>query len=134
MLDLNKNSDFIWQETGSKQGEYYDLNSELDQGELWNKLALDQMIEMVLVTEPYERLFNLSFGSPIYQVLFENFTNIDSIVDVIYNVIEFWVPVKIDRTHAKIEADQDNHALLFNIPYISNNGDIAGIFARRIIK
>ncbi|MBO7079846.1 MAG: GPW/gp25 family protein [Bacilli bacterium] len=134
MLDLDKNSDYLWLQTGHKQGEYYDLNSEIDQGELWNKLALDQMIEMVLVTEPQERLFNLAFGSPVYQILFENFTHLDTIVDTIFDVIEYWVPIKINRSTAKIEADPDNHALIFNIPYVSNNGDIVGVFGRKITK
>lgn len=134
MLDLNKNSDYTWLNTGKIDSEYYDLNSDLEQGELWNKDALDQMIEMVIVTEPFERLFNLSFGSPLYQVLFNNFSQLDTIMETIFDTIEFWVPIKIDRDNAEVEADQDNNALLFQIPYVSNNGIISGIFARRISR
>ena len=134
MLDLNKNSDFAWLNTGKIDSEYYDLNANLEEGELWNKDALDQMIEMVIVTEPFERLFNLAFGSPLYHVLFENFNQLDSVMDAVFNTIEFWVPIKIDRGNAEVEADEDHNALLFRIPYVSNNGLIAGIFARRISK
>ena len=73
MLELNKNPDYTWLETSKIDSEYYDLNADLRGVEVWNKDALDQMIEMVIVTEPHERLFNLSFGSPLYQVLFDNF-------------------------------------------------------------
>ena len=73
MLDLDKNSDYTWLHSGKIDSEYYDLDASLENTEIWNKNALDQMIEMVITTEPFERLFNLSFGSPLYQVLFENF-------------------------------------------------------------
>lgn len=134
MLDLNKNSDYTWLNTGKIDSEYYDLNADLEQGELWNKDALDQMIEMVIVTEPFERLFNLSFGSPLYHVLFNNFSQLDTIMDAVFDTIEFWVPIRIDRGNAQVQADQDNNALLFQIPYVSNNGVIRGTFARRISR
>ena len=134
MLELNKNPDFAKLETAKITSEYYDIDKELTGTELWNKDALDQMIEMVLLTEPHERLFNLAFGSPIYQVLFENFSNVDSLVNTIFDVIEYWVPIKVDRPNAQIETDPDNHALLFRIPYVSNNGIIRGIFARKVLK
>lgn len=134
MLDLDKNSDYMWLHNGTMDSEYYDLNADLEKGELWNKDALDQMIEMVIVTEPFERLFNLSFGSPLYKVLFDNFSQLDTIVQVIFDTIEFWVPIKIDRVNAEVETDQDNHALTFKIPYVSSNGVISGVFARRILR
>ena len=40
MLDLNKNSDYLWLQTGHKQGEYYDLNSEG-----WRSFIVDNLIE-----------------------------------------------------------------------------------------
>lgn len=134
MLDLDKNPDYMWLHNGTMDSEYYDLNADLEKGELWNKDALDQMIEMVIVTEPFERLFNLSFGSPLYKVLFDNFSQLDTIVQVIFDTIEFWVPIKIDRVNAEVETDQDNHALTFKIPYVSSNGVISGVFARRILR
>jgi hypothetical protein len=132
MLDLNKNSDFQRLDSGKVESEYYDWNYDLEKGELWNKLALDQMIESVLVTEPHERLFNLGYGSPLYRVLFENFSRLEAVMSLIFDTIEFWVPIQIDRTNTKVEADEDNNTISFQIPYISNNGMVAGIFARRI--
>ena len=132
MLDLNKNSDFQWVDTGHIDSEYYDWDYNLEKDEIWNKPALDQMIEMVLVTEPHERLFNLGFGSPLYQVLFENFSQLDAVMSLIFDTIEFWVPIRIDRSNTKVETDEDNNTISFQIPYISNNGMVAGLFARRI--
>lgn len=134
MLDLDKNSDYIWLHNGKIDSEYYDLAADLENVELWNKDALDQMIEMVIVTEPFERLFNLAFGSPLYQILFDNFSNLDTIISTVFDTIEYWVPVTIDRSNAEIEADPDNNTLLFKIPYVSTNGLIKGIFARRISR
>lgn len=134
MLDLDKNSDYIWLHNGKINSEYYDLAADLENVELWNKDALDQMIEMVIVTEPFERLFNLAFGSPLYQILFDNFSNLDTIISTVFDTIEYWVPVTIDRSNAEIEADPDNNTLLFKIPYVSTNGLIKGIFARRISR
>lgn len=134
MLDLDKNSDYTWLHNGKVDSEYYDLAADLENVELWNKDALDQMIEMVIVTEPFERLFNLAFGSPLYQILFDNFSNLDTIISTVFDTIEYWVPVTIDRSNAEIEADPDNNTLLFKIPYVSTNGLISGIFARRISR
>jgi hypothetical protein len=134
MLDLNKNPDFARFDTATIDSEYYDLDKDLTGIQLWNKDALDQMIEMVLLTEPQERLFNLAFGSPIYQILFDNFSQVDSIMDTIFDVIEHWVPITIDRNNADVEQDIDNNALIFKIPYISNNGIIRGLFARKVLR
>ena len=134
MLDLDKNSDYTWLHSGKIDSEYYDLDASLENIEIWNKNALDQMIEMVITTEPFERLFNLSFGSPLYQVLFENFSQLDSVMSVVFDTIEYWVPVTIDRSEAQVEADPDNNTLTFRIPYVSSNGLIRGIFARRLSR
>ena len=134
MLELSANPDFLKHDTVTVQQEYYDLDGSNEFTELWGANALDQMIENVLLTEKYERLFNLSFSSPIYEVLFQNFDKINLYVNTIFDIIEFWVPIKIDRTNAHIETDPDQHAVSFQIPYISNNGQIASCFARRIRK
>ena len=134
MLELSANPDFLKHDTGTVQQEYYDLDGSNEFTELWGANALDQMIENVLLTEKYERLFNLSFSSPIYEVLFQNFDKVNLYVNTIFDIIEFWVPIKIDRTNARVETDPDQHAVSFQIPYVSNNGQIASCFARRIRK
>jgi hypothetical protein len=52
----------------------------------------------------------------------------------VFEIIEHWVPIKIHQSQAEITKDEDHNALLFRIPYTSNNGLISGIFARRIRK
>lgn len=132
MLSLSANPDFSTLSNASVVNPYYDLDSLGEKTELWGKDALDQMIENVILTEPFERLFNLAYGSPLYLLLFENFARMDELMPQVFDAIEYWVPIKIDRTNADIEKDEINHVLLFKIPYVSNNGMITGIFARRI--
>ena len=134
MLSLSANSDFSTISNGLMTNPYYDLDAYGEKSDLWGKDALDQMIENVLLTEPFERLFNLGYSSPLYFVLFENFSQLDELTTMIFDTIEFWVPVKIDRSHADIETDEYSHTLSFKIPYASNDGLITGIFTRRIRK
>ena len=134
MLELSANPDFIKHETGTIEQEYYDLDGSNETTELWGSAALDQMIENVLLTEKFERVFNLSFSSPIYDVLFQNFDNVSLYTNTIFDIIEFWVPIKIDRANTQVETFPERNAIAFRLPYVSNNGQIAGCFARRISK
>lgn len=132
MLPLSANPDFSTLENTSFDNPYYDWDATGEATELWGKDAVDQMIENVLLTEPFERLFNLNYGSPLYLLLFENFSSIDTIMPKVFDTIEYWVPIKIDRSNTQVTPDEDNHAISFQIPYITNDGLIAGMFARRI--
>ena len=134
MLSLSANPDFTTLTNTKITNPYYDLDAFGEQTEVWGKEALDQMIENVLLTEPFERLFNLAYGSPLYLLLFENFSQADELMPRVFDTIEYWVPVKIDRGNADIVKDEFNHVITFKIPYISNDGLIQGIFARRIRK
>lgn len=136
MLPLSANPDFSNITNTKVVNPYYDINGEkIDtQIDVYGTDALDQAIEMVLCTEPYERLFNLSLSSPLYQVLFQNSTDIDTILSSIFDQIEFWVPVVIDRDNAEVENLVEEHALRFKIPYVSSNGRFAHTFNRIIGK
>ena len=134
MLALSANPDFKNTDTINIDNPYYDLDGSGEQTELWGKDAIDQMIENVLLTEPFERVFNLSFGTPLYTLLFSNFSQIDTVMPQVFSVIEHWVPIKIDSVNAKVTPDENNLTLTFQIPYVSNDGLISGIFARRIRK
>lgn len=134
MLSLDKNSDFIRDDNVSITNEYYDWDAYNTGKEVWGKQALDQMIENVLMTQPFERLFNLSYGTPLLIMLFENFNNASSLLSQIYDIIEQWVPITIDRNRTELEQDEDNHAIKFSINYESKNGLIRGTFARRFFE
>ena len=136
MLPLSANPDF--QNLGEQRipNPYYDINGDKlsEHIEIYGSEALDQAIEMVLCTEPRERIFNLGFSSPLYKVLFENHTQIDGLITTIFDEIEYWVPVTIVRDEAKVETIPNEHSVSFQIPYVSNDGKIAHIFSRVISK
>lgn len=136
MLPLSANPDFKNLGELKSPNPYYDLNGDKlrEHIEIYGSDALDQMIEAVLCTEPYERIFNLSFSSPLYQVLFENHTQIDGLINMVFDQIEYWVPVSIYRDNAEIQTIPNEHAVHFKIPYVSNNGKITHIFNRIISK
>ena len=134
MLPLSANPDFNDIKNTKIVNPYYDINSEKMDSKIdvYGTDALDQAIEMVLCTEPYERLFNLTLSSPLYQILFQNATNIDGIVSTIFDQIEYWVPVVIDRQNAEVEFITEEHTLKCKIPYVSSNGRFAHVFNRII--
>jgi phage baseplate assembly protein W len=134
MLALSANSDYLSNDNFSLTNEYYDWDAMFHDNEIWGMDSLNQSIEMVLTTEPQERLFNPTFGTPLFNLLFENSSNIDNIMPYVYDTIEVWVPVKIDRANTKVSVDPNAQCVSFQIPYVSNNGVIAGIFGRRIYR
>lgn len=136
MLPLSANPDF--KNLGEQKivNPYYDINGDKlsKQIEIYGSEALDQAIEAVLCTEPYERIFNLGFSSPLYKILFENHTQIDGLMTTVFDEIEFWVPVTIVRDETNIELIPNEHSVSFQIPYVSNDGKIAHVFNRIIGK
>ena len=135
MLTLDKNSDFKRVETAKIQSKYYDLDVNIVDTEVWGYDALDQSIENVLLTNKGERIFNFSFGTPLIELLFENDVDTDRLVDQALDVIETWVPIKIDRSKTNLQRDKENHAISFFIYYNSNDGMIRNqCFARRLRK
>ena len=136
MLPLSANPDFKNRGEDVIVNPYYDINADsLDNNiNIYGGNALDQAIEMVLCTEPFERLFNLALTSPIHEMLFENLTQSDEIMDRVFNMIEFWVPVVIYRKNAEIRKNNIDHSISFKIPYISLDGRVQNIFHRVISK
>lgn len=122
MLPLSANSDF--KNYGDKgENPYVDFNGDdiSLKSEVYGTDALDQAIEAVIVTEPYERLFNIDFWSPFYKLLFEN-GNDESVVNEVFEAIQRYVPVVIDSNNAEIEVDSSNHEVSLKIPYYYSEG------------
>jgi phage baseplate assembly protein W len=136
MLPLSANPDFKDLGESKSVNPYYDINGDIlsEKVEVYGSDALDQAIETVLCTEPYERMFNPSLCSPFYKILFENHTQVNAIMPEVYDQIEYWVPVKIYRDKVNLEIDAANHCIRLQIPYISNDGTIRHIFSRVISK
>lgn len=94
--------------------------------------ALDQAIEAIIVTEPYERLFNIEFYSPFYKLLFENENVVDDIMAQVYDKIEQYVGVVVDRSGCDVRVDTQNHKVSFKLPYFYNHQQQYHIFSRVI--
>lgn len=94
--------------------------------------ALDQAIEAIIVTEPYERLFNIEFYSPFYKLLFENENVVDDIMAQVYDKIEQYVGVVVDRSGCDVRVDTQNHRVSFKLPYLYNHQQQYHIFSRVI--
>lgn len=136
MLPLSANSDFKQAGFATNENPYRDWNGEnLNfKAEIYGTDALDQAIEAVLVTEPGERLFNPEFYSPFYKLLFENETDAEALIENVFQQIETWVDVTIDRTNAGVTIDSFNHTVELSIPYFYDNGRARHIFSRVISK
>ena len=72
MLPLSANSDFQNHGELYKPTNYIDINGDdlYHTSVVYGTDAIDQAIEAVIVTEPWERLFNVDFWSPFYRLLF----------------------------------------------------------------
>ena len=97
MFPISANQDLATTDTFTVTNEYYDWDASFTDKELWGADALNQSIEMVLTTEPQERLFNLDFGSPLFSVIFENANQMGPVLDHVFDIIEYWVPITINR-------------------------------------
>jgi hypothetical protein len=136
MLPLSANPDFKNIGESKSPNPYYDINGDLmsDKVEVYGHEALDQAIETVLCTEPYERIFNPGLCSPFYKLLFENHTQVDGIIDEVVDQIEYWVPVTVIRDKMDVKIVPNEHCVSLQIPYVSNDGKIAHVFSRVISK
>jgi len=90
--------------------------------DLVNFAALDQMIINILFTIPGERLFNLGFGGPLYQMLFKN-DNSDIILDAmstIIRILEMNLPdIIIDRQNSSFITNGPEHTGTLTLFYYS---------------
>ena len=116
MYSVSANQDYATTANFNIDNEYYDWDASFQAKEIWGADALNQSIEMVLTTEPQERLFNLDFGSPLFAIIFENANMVSSVMDKVFDVIEYWVPIKIDRSKTDIQIDEDNHEISLKRP------------------
>lgn len=133
MLPLSANNDFKNQ-GAKRENPWRDINGEgfTHKAEVYGTDAIDQSIEAVIVTEPFERLFNPEFSSPFYKLLFQNESDADAIVEEVFNKIEMWCSVAIVRDEAEVDIDSARHVVSLKIPYLYNNGKSKGIFSRAI--
>lgn len=136
MLPLSANTDFKNIENASIENPYFDLA--VDDMNNFNVIygtdAINQAIENVLTTEPFERLFNLEFFSPLYFLFFENSENAEEYIEKCIEKIELWIPIKVDRSNVDVSISSDKHEVSFKIPWITTDGLYIGMFNRIIEK
>lgn len=131
MLPISANSNFG---TVTQQktvfNTYTDLNGRACNEDLYGTAAINQAIENVICTMPGECLFNVALCSPLYEILFNNYTA--GLEEQIFTKIELFVNVTIDRNSAQFDFDPASHVLYVSFPWTTNDGKIVGIFKRHI--
>lgn len=131
MLPLSANSNFgTVTKPISEYNSYIDLNGRACNQDLYGTDAINQAIENIICTMPGECLFNIALYSPLYEILFNNYT--DGLEEQIFAKVELFVPVQINRASAQFEFDPATHVLYVSFPWITNDGVLAGVFKRHI--
>lgn len=116
---------------------YYDLSlfSNSKVSEIKGANAMDQALENYLLTIPGERLFNVEFGSPLYQILFQKNVNQEEIRERIYSQVEHALQIVIDRSTADLDQTNDTHVLKIHFRYSTLDGTIINHeFTRKFSK
>lgn len=116
---------------------YYDVTlfSNPKSSEIKGAASMDQAIENYILTIPGERLFNIEFGSILYQILFQKNTNQDEIRERIYTQVENALQIIIDRSTAELGQTNDTHVLKIHFRYTTLDGTIVNHeFSRKFSK
>lgn len=116
---------------------YYDVTlfSNPNVCEIKGASAMDQALENYLLTIPGERLFNIEFGSPLYQILFQKNINQEEIRERIYTQVENALNIVIDRSTAELGQTNDTHVLKIHFRYTTLDGTIVNHeFSRKFSK
>lgn len=115
----------------------YDISKNVfSKGEVWDEDAIKQSIELIVATYFGNRLFNLSFGSPIWGKLFETMSPSEGerLLDGVANAIKKWDNrVQLLEGQMKIINDLENNSLTLVIPYVIKRSGKASIWQKKII-
>ena len=131
MLLISANSNFgTISNPGSIPNSYIDLNGRSCDQDLFGTLAINQAIENVITTMPGECLFNTLLFSPLYEILFDNYS--EGLEEQIFSKIELFVPIKVLRDQAQFDYDPAEHILYVSIPWVSLDGTMHDVFKRHI--
>lgn len=114
----------------------YDISKNvISKGEIYDKDAISQSIEMILCTMFNERLFNPQFGSSVSSYLFESIDEQsgETLLDDIIRAIKKWENrVTIMEPSATLEILDDQNAMILTLPYIINASNIPGLFKKKL--
>lgn len=90
--------------------------------DIYNFNVIDQMILNILFTIPGERLFNIGFGGPLYNMLFKNDSSpvITSAMSTITRTLEMYIPdIRIDTQNSSFVVNGPEHTGTLTIVYYS---------------
>lgn len=131
MLPISANSNFgTVTRQNTEYNAYIDINGRSCDEDLYGSAAINQAIENILCTMPGECLFNVALYSPLYEILFNNYTS--GLEEQIFSKVEMFVPVQISRESAQFEFDASSHVLYVSFPWVTRDGLMAGVFKRHI--
>jgi phage baseplate assembly protein W len=109
----------------------------LNYGEIKDIDVINQSIELIVGTNPGERIFNISFGSGLQQYLFENISESvgEAILDLVIESIKRWEDrILIQESDCRLLVEADNNEITLTIPYIIKKLNIKSVFQKKIIQ
>lgn len=116
----------------------YDIDKNpIDQGEIWDGDVLNQSIEMILATNPGERLFNPSFGFGLQRRVFEIMApdDAENFLDEVANALKTWEDrITVIESQMQVIANVDQNSVILIIPYIIKRTNIKSVFKKKIIS
>ena len=116
----------------------YDIDKNpIDQGEIWDGDVLNQSIELILVTNYGERLFNPTFGFGLLGRIFEVMspTAADGLLDEMAEAIRRWEDrITLIESQMRIISNVDLHTISIIIPYIIKRSQIQSVFKKNLIS
>lgn len=131
MLPLSANANFSTiTKPQTVENPFADLNGRSCDEDLYGVDAINQAIEVIITTMPGECLFNAPLFSPLYEILFDNY--IDGLEEQIFNKIELFVPIRVNRAAAEFNYKASDHTLQISIPWVSLEGNFSSVFRRHI--
>lgn len=131
MLPITHNPNFSTIENAKTEyNTNVDMNGRQCTSEVFGVDAINQSIENLICTLPGERLFNVGFYSPLYEILFDNYS--DGLEEQIFTQIELFIPIRVNRQEALFKFNAVSHVLSISIPWTMNDGSLSAVFTRVI--
>jgi len=116
----------------------YDIDKNpIDQGEIWDADVINQSIELILGTAPYERVFNPAFGFGLQFKIFNLATNseLESLLDEVAIAISTWEDrITVIEKEMRVITDVDRNSAIIVIPYVINRTQIRSTFKKKIFS
>jgi len=114
----------------------YDLHKDvIRRGEIRDEEVISQSIEMILATSYNERLFNLSFGSPLWTQMFENMnkSTAEDLLNGCIAAIKRWEDrIRLLENSASITVFTDQNAIRLSLPYIILRNGKTAVWEKKI--